>query len=330
MTTPIQQEGYVMLYTPDYHYLAGKHFANGQITGDARLAFRPTSSTSQAKAATNASRTSASATITKFPTGPIANATTEGGVCTDWYNASTGAYITTTGDCSTSEVDFGPPDPIFPGYGDGNFEGPSEYGGGGTGTTGTLSAITVVVIPPDKPVNNVREFLKCFDAKQAATLTIYVKQAVAGTRDTYSGTDVGHAFISLSQNGITRVFGFYPTSDATIIMPVTSVFGDDSRHGYDVSITTTIPPASLNNILNYTYGYTSNQYSLQNNNCINYSIGIGAQLGWGLPDTKGVWLGVFEGSNPGDFGEDMRTMTLPSGVYRNLTGGTAPSNLGGC
>jgi hypothetical protein len=187
----------------------------------------------------------------------------------------------------------------------------------------------VLVVPPTTPVTDIRQFLKCFDARQPAILTIYVKQAVTGTRNTYNGTDVGHAFISLSQNGITRTFGFYPSSNAVVLFPVTRVFGDDSQHDYDVSVTTTIPPASLNNILNYTYNYAS-KYSLQNNNCVNFAIGAGAQLNWGLPNTQGTWVGVFGGSNPGDFGEDMRTMMLPSGVSRNLTGGTSPSNAGSC
>ena len=207
--------------------------------------------------------------------------------------------------------------------------GTPATGGGGGGANGTLTPTTVLVVPPTTPVVSIQQYLKCFNVNQAATLTIYVKQAVTGTTATYNGTDVGHAFISLSQNGTTRVFGFYPSSNAVVLFPVTRVFGDDSQHDYDVSITTTIPPASLNNILNYTYNYTSN-YSLQHNNCVNFVIGAGAQLNWGLPNTQGTWVGVFSGSNPGNFGEDMRTMTLPSGVSRNLTGGTAPSNAGSC
>ncbi|RFS18916.1 hypothetical protein DVR12_26415 [Chitinophaga silvatica] len=36
------------------------------------------------------------------------------------------------------------------------------------------------------------------------------------------------------------------------------------------------------------------------------------------------------GHNPGDLGEDIRSMTLPTGATRNTTGGTGPQKAGSC
>ncbi|WP_281847916.1 hypothetical protein [Olleya namhaensis] len=38
----------------------------------------------------------------------------------------------------------------------------------------------------------------------------------------------------------------------------------------------------------------------------------------------------FKGRNPGDLGEDMRALTLPTGATRNNTGGNAPAREGDC
>lgn len=69
----------------------------------------------------------------------------------------------------------------------------------------------------DPPVNDLNEitdmeaFLDCIDTTQNATLTIYADQPVAGsTVPVSTSADVGHAFVSIEQNGNTVVFGFYP------------------------------------------------------------------------------------------------------------------------
>lgn len=193
----------------------------------------------------------------------------------------------------------------------------------------------MLVVPPDKPISSLINYLKCFDSSQGATLTVYARQPVAGSPDTWKigpngRPDVGHAFLSITQNSITRVLGFYPASDGSPIGPVTSIMGDDGQHPFDVSITTPITPASLNAMLNYLYGSLDNLYSLQYYNCTNVVISAATQAGLVLPNTPGTWVGIFGGSNPGNLGQDMRNMTLPAGARRNLVGGTAPTNTGSC
>ena len=52
-------------------------------------------------------------------------------------------------------------------------------------------------------------------------------------------------------------------------------------------------------------------------------------MGLNVPDCYSNW-GLGGGSNPGKFGQHLRTMSLPSGATRNISGGTAPSNYKGC
>lgn len=220
--------------------------------------------------------------------------------------------ITSTGNCGTA---FG------------------SSGGGATGpSAGTLSPTTVLVASPDKPVQDVREYLKCITASQGATFTVYARQPRPGTTDTWAGTlrnpDVGHTFISITQNGITRVLGFYPTSEKAIVDDGPSIMGDNSQEAYSVSITTTLSPAQLASLLAYINAHSSDTYSLNNYNCTDFGIGAAGTVGLSLPDTYGSW-GIGGGSTPGTLGQDMRTMPLPAGATRTLSG-TSPANAGGC
>jgi len=133
VAAPAQVEGLVMLYSADYHYLTGRQFRNGQLLpGTPRLIFLPYDRNGRNKNKGTSPRT------------PTQSRVTGGNVCTDWYNGTTGAYITTTGDCTNYVYD---PNPID--YGDsgginyGNagtpadvLSGPSGYGGtsGGSGS----------------------------------------------------------------------------------------------------------------------------------------------------------------------------------------------------
>lgn len=203
-------------------------------------------------------------------------------------------------------------------------------GGDGTGTTSGISPTTVLVIPPDIPVNNIQQYLKCFTGNQGATFTVYAEQPRPGRADTWAGFPprVGHTFISISQNGITRVFGFYPSSSVALVDDAVGVIGDDSRHPYSVKVTTTISPAQLANLLTYINSNSGATYSLSEYNCTNFGIGASGATGLMLPNTYGDW-GMSGGSTPGTLGQDMRTMPLPAGTTRALSG-TAPANACGC
>ncbi|RZK39161.1 MAG: hypothetical protein EOO61_07410 [Hymenobacter sp.] len=250
--------------------------------------------------------------------------------CYDYYLAyydNTGAVVSRDflySDCPNDTGNSGA-------TGDGNG---SSSGGGGSSTNpdaNGLSPNTVLVIPPDIPVNNIRQFLKCFSTSQSATFTVYVRQPVQGTDDTWSlKGGVGHTFISITQNGITRVFGFYPTSRTAIINNSIGIFGDNSQTRYTISVTTTISGSQLNNLLQYTYNNENSTYDLDNYNCTDFGIGAAASVGVPLPDRFGIWVnGYGGGSNPGCLGYDLSTKPLPAGVQSG-SAGISPLNSGGC
>lgn len=204
--------------------------------------------------------------------------------------------------------------------------------GGGASSPSGLSPDAILALPPDKPINNLREYLKCFTASQGATFTIYARQPKAGKPDAWSGNpvdpNVGHTFISITQNGITRVVGFYPTSKKSYAEDGPSIMGDNSQAPYSVQITTTISPTSLANLLNYINSHSGYNYRLYNYNCTDFAVEAAGVVGLMLPDPTGSY-GLGECSTPGMLGQGMRTMPLPAGATRSLAG-TSPANAGGC
>jgi hypothetical protein len=68
-------------------------------------------------------------------------------------------------------------------------------------------------------------------------------------------------------------------------------------------------------------------YNLNSANCTDFVIQV-LQTGAGitLPDTQGNWP-MGGGSNPGDFGEDLRNLTLSPSMSRNTLGGRTPCQV---
>lgn len=182
-------------------------------------------------------------------------------------------------------------------------------------------------------INDITDYLKCFDTTQNATITIYADQPNPGTNETWvdldpgigTDIDVGHTFISITQNGVTRVFGFYPKDG---IKPKINESGpglliDDSAHPFDVSYSKFISGQQISTVIsNASSSFTD--YDLSAKNCTDYARIIFNSVGGNLPDTYGSWPGG-GGTNPGCMGEDLRSMP-----NSNTTGGYAPSNSGSC
>lgn len=200
---------------------------------------------------------------------------------------------------------------------------------GGVGNADDTKSI--VIESPETPVEDIEEYLKCFDTTKSAQLTIHVNQPIAnnGSAFTTGADKAGHAFISITQGNITRVYGLYPQGNASPYNPSGAFsFGNNQNDGFDISISFNINSASLNNIINDANNYLSN-YNLNSNNCTDYVIQTAALCGVNLPDPQSTWLNG-GGSNPGAFGQAIRNMNLPSGMSRNTGGGNANSNNGNC
>ena len=112
---------------------------------------------------------------------------------------------------------------------------------------------TLLLFPLTDQVNNVNDFLKCFNLNQSATFTIYVDQPIVNSNSTHDGDEVGHTFISIRQGTIRRVLGFWPSDSVTPGLDNTSpgTLNNDGGHIYDVALSFDITPIKLQNLINY-------------------------------------------------------------------------------
>lgn len=186
----------------------------------------------------------------------------------------------------------------------------------------------ILVEEPNRKYGRLSRLLWYFTRSQ---LTIYVDQPIANSNEPFTtgAGKAGHAFIGIVQNGVTRVWGLYPESNAT---PFSSndphAFGNNQGDNFDVSITTIINAASLQNILDDAINYPLN-YDLNTNNCTDYVLDAAQLSSILLPDPQSNWTNG-GGSNPGAFGEALRELDLPQGMTRNNNGGNAPQNSADC
>jgi hypothetical protein len=222
----------------------------------------------------------------------------------------------------------------------GNGTGGTIYGGGTPGG-GSGSVQTVVVNPnasvlvgPRLPIRDIAYYLQCFDFTKGATVTIYVDQPAPNSTAAWvsAGTsaDVGHTFIAIQQGLVRRVLGFYP---AVGVNPLTSSsdvsqLAEDGGHHFDVAISIPVSSNQLLSIVNYTLNAPST-YDLNTYNCTDYGMNISALAGVNLASAYGTWPNG-GGDNPGQLGENMRTMQLPSNVTKQTTGASAGTNKGTC
>lgn len=165
---------------------------------------------------------------------------------------------------------------------------------------------------PDIPIEDMAEYLECFDTNQGATLTIYVDQPTFGDNNMISGSlDVGHAFIGLQQGENNMSYGFYPASGAGLIEPTEGVMGNNSNANYNVSISLDITAQQLASIINYSINFADSEYDLIDNNCTDFAIGVGNFTILNLPEAiTYVYVGAI--SNPGVLGEHIANMDIPS------------------
>jgi hypothetical protein len=236
--------------------------------------------------------------------------------CTTWYQPD-----------NPNDNDPTPPDDV---PGGGGSSGGND-GNGDNGNTWSPDLEILSPTPQTRVISNIAQFLECIDKTKPAVLNIYVDQPTYNSTATWSGAptspDVGHTFISIEQNGIEKVFGFYPSQGVNpITAPSTSsVLVNDGDHHYDVKLTANpISPAHLTDVINYVTNYPS-VYNLNTANCSNFGINVAAEAGIILPQTTGTWPGG-SGCNPGNLGQDIRAMNNSSNITITKTQGTAVSS----
>ncbi|MFY0631966.1 MAG: hypothetical protein JXR05_16515 [Flavobacteriaceae bacterium] len=212
-----------------------------------------------------------------------------------------------------------------------DFTDGSNSGGSTGGGNDSSENAPPFVDSPDDPIENMEEYLDCFDSTQGAKVTIYAEQPDPENpnRDIWMG-DVGHSFISIEQNGHIVTFGFYPASGIGLLSNTTGTMGNDQNHNYHVSASINISASILNTLLNHSISFSNSDYNLQNINCTSFAISSANIIGLNIPLSECIGnYGIgLSGASPARLGEYMRDMDLPNGSTRNTDGGDSPSNNG--
>lgn len=158
-----------------------------------------------------------------------------------------------------------------------------------------------------KDIPNVAEYLKCFTANGGAEVTIYIDQPEANSPQTYDllTGHVGHSWVSITQNGITRLVGFYPNGVALPTSDdVNGKFKEDSDRSFDVSVSFDFNADQMADVLSFIRGPIPD-YQVNDYNCTDFVIELFSKANISLPKTVGYWPRG-QGFNPGNFGQDMR------------------------
>ncbi|MEO9209535.1 MAG: hypothetical protein ABI208_00475 [Ginsengibacter sp.] len=222
-----------------------------------------------------------------------------------------------------------------------------------SGSRTSSSSYSLNLYSGKNTIGNIQEYFKCFTLKAGNThkyrVTICVDQPTPGTRTAWnlssngvhnssSGANpvnVGHTFLILTEvaptGTITRNVGFYPRKSVNPVNAVDkAILNNDEQHLYNVSLTVTVNSSQFFNILNYISEVNSSgqNYDLDNYNCTSFAIRAAMAGDIYLPFTRGSWPGG-SGNNPGDLGEDIRSMTLELNMIRSTFKYDHP-NQGNC
>ena len=197
-----------------------------------------------------------------------------------------------------------------------------------------------VLVGPNEPIDDMEEYLSCFNTSLGATITIYADQPKTGGHNVWTYyNSVGHAFITIQQGDNIASFGFYPQCSPCSLAPnnltpnpfdffsTPGVFGNDQGHDYDVSLSIPISSTGLASLINGTISIAENSpmYNIGSLNCTDIAIIIlEGNTSVNIPSCESP--GLWQGQTSGTLGEIIRNMTTPAGGIKNTTGGNAPNN----
>lgn len=222
-----------------------------------------------------------------------------------------------------------------------------------SGSGGSNNSYSLNLLSGHSAIGDIQDYFKCFTNVAGSSnkyrVTICVDQPNPGTRTAWnlsstgvggssSGANpvnVGHTFLILTEETptgtITRNVGFYPQDYVSPASPVDKgVLNNNEQHLYNIALTVDVNSSQFFNVQNFISQVKSSgqNYDLDNYNCT--SFGIKALMAGDvyLNSTIGSWPGG-SGNNPGDLGEDIRTMTLNSNMIRSTMQYSHP-NEGNC
>lgn len=179
---------------------------------------------------------------------------------------------------------------------------------------------------PDIRIDSIESFLSIFDTSQDATIFFNVDQPIANQNEPNSGFNVGHSFITIKQGNKIRSFGFYPDGTSKPTAPTEpGIFGDNSLTEYDVNISKNVTGTKIQAIINLAKQYESGNYNLNDKNCTDFVIDVGAITDLDFGDASNNWY-LGGGSNPGTLGQVLRSLISSGQATGITTGGTSPGN----
>jgi|GEM_PF-1896402 len=233
---------------------------------------------------------------------------------------------------------------------DGGGSSAGPYGVGSAGNNGDNVTAAPTFISPINPISDIKAEIKCFSNSVSATysISINVNQPSPGTRDVFaafSSFRAGHTFLTLEQHNtdgssIIRNIGFYPKYSVKPGDPIdVGTFGDDSNTPFAVSLKINVSGSDFINVINS----LENQpmvFNLDNFNCTNSAMAALKSININLPSTISK-SALFSGNDPGDLGEDIRSMDINNFSANNgsramtrtaskSNNQSAPPRSGGC
>ncbi|AXY77635.1 hypothetical protein D3H65_28245 [Paraflavitalea soli] len=225
-----------------------------------------------------------------------------------------------------------------------------DYSAVGSGGVGPSPVYTnFVVYSPTNPIGNIKDYFKCFINKPGSDyqyqIALCVSQPEPGYRTAWETINpfsndnnpiyVGHTYLIITQvtpaQTIIRNVGFYPLNGVSPYSPSDQgVLNNDQNGSYDIKLTIRMTSSQFFTVLNYINQANSSifQYNLNTNNCTTFAINALNSAGFGIPATRGTWHNG-QGCNPGDLGEDIRSLPLTENMSRTTTYGTH-LNKGSC
>ena len=203
----------------------------------------------------------------------------------------------------------------------------SNYYGSGVGSgTPPINENNVVeaplFTPPDEPIINIGQELKCFTINATSTYNVIVNvnQPYPGSRDALNinaDFKVGHTFLTLEQfnadgTSIIRNIGYYPKHGSKPGATYDQgIFGDDSNTPFDVSLNFSINGNDMHTVINSLFNQQDYGYDMNTFNCTNSAMNALSSIGVVLPSTKETGP-IFSGNDPAELGEDIRALDLNS------------------
>jgi hypothetical protein len=187
-----------------------------------------------------------------------------------------------------------------------------------------------VVYEPEKPIENINDYVDCFTSSKSARITFYADAPVNGSAVKFSKYEkAGHTFLTIEQNINNTIFrrtlGFYPDEaiDPVFITSGPSILGDNSNNAYDVKLSVNVTGLQLEKVLNLIRKFNP-IYDLQRYNCTNFVLDVSDAAGLSIKRTVASW-GIGSGLNPTNFGEDLKL--IPGAV---IGAGSSHANIGNC